>query len=148
MTEEEKKNKTKDEDKDQDTEEENDDLKFDMPEPNRVTMPAEDVKEQPDYLKVFANFYISEFNQHDLEIINLYDTNSNMVDINHYLMNNIHFSRKQLINHVLQYHDYNFQNILDEIAKKEDIDPKNMKTYKDWDTWYEKRRAQIPRSLS
>ena len=39
--------------------EENDDLKVVMPEANKTTMPKEEFKEQPDYLKVFANFYIA-----------------------------------------------------------------------------------------
>lgn len=145
MTEEEKNTNQKAEEENKD---ENPDLKVVMPEANRTTMAPEEYKEQPDYLKVFANFYIAQFNLDDLEIINLYDTNHNMVDINDYLLNNIHFSRKNLVKHVLQYHDYNFEAILDEIAKKEDIDPKEMKTYDDWSNWYEKRRAEIPHSLS
>lgn len=147
MTEEEKNTNQKAEDQEKD-EDENPDLEVVMPEPNRVTMDQEEFKEQPDYLKVFANFYIAEFGQDDLEIINLYDKKHNMVDINKYLLNNIKFPRKKLIKHVLQYHDYNFQALLDEISKEEDIDPKNMKTYEDWETWYEKRRSKIPGSLS
>ena len=53
--------------------EENDDFKVVMPEANKTTMPQEEFKEQPDYLKVFANFYIAEFDEDDLEVINLYD---------------------------------------------------------------------------
>lgn len=146
MTEEEKNTNQKAEE----TETDNEDSEFKvvMPEANRVTMDSEEFKDQPDYLKIFANFYIAKFDQDDLEIINLYDENHNMVDINKYLLNNIHFSRKNLIKHVLQYHDYNFKAILDELAKDEDIDPENMKTYDDWDTWYEKRRSKISSSLS
>lgn len=146
MTEEEKNtNQKAEEEKDED---ENPDFKVVMPKANRVTMEPEKFKEQPDYLKVFANFYIAQFGLDDLEIINLYDKNHNMVDINKYLLNNIHFPRKTLIKHVLQYHDYNFKALLDEISKDEDIDPEQMKTYEDWNTWYEKRRAKIPGSLS
>ena len=146
MTEEEKNtNQKAEEEKDED---ENPDLKVVMPKADRVTMEPEEFKEQPDYLKVFANFYIAQFGIDDLEIIHLYDKNHNMVDINKYLLNNIHFPRKTLIKHVLQYHDYNFKALLDEISKDEDIDPKQMKTYEDWNTWYEKRRAKIPGSLS
>lgn len=147
MTEEEK-NTKQEAAQDQEDNNDSDEFKVVVPKANRVTMDPEQFKEQPDYLKVFANFYISEFNQDDLEIINLYDTDHNMVDINDYLLNNIHFTRKNLVKHVLQYHDYNFQNILDEIQKEEKIDPKDMKTYDDWSNWYEKRRAQIPHSLS
>ena len=147
MTEEEKNTNQKAEDQDE-KDEENPDLEVVMPEANRVTMEPEQFKEQPDYLKVFANFYIAQFDQDDLEIINLYDTNHNMVDINKYLLNNIHFPRKTLIKHVLEYHDYNFKAILDEITKEEDIDPENMKTYDDWNNWYEDRRGRIPGSLS
>ena len=43
--------------------EENDDLKVVMPEANKTTMPQEEFKEQPDYLKVFANFYIAQFDE-------------------------------------------------------------------------------------
>ena len=146
MTEEEKNtNQKAEEEKDED---ENPDFKVVMPKANRVTMEPEEFKEQPDYLKVFANFYIAQFGLDDLEIINLYDKNHNMVDINKYLLNNIHFPRKTLIKHVLQYHDYNFKALLDEISKDEDIDPEQMKTYEDRNTWYEKRRAKIPGSLS
>ncbi|RVU69853.1 MULTISPECIES: hypothetical protein [Lactobacillus] len=147
MTEEEKNTNQKAEDQAKD-EDENSDLEVVMPEANRVTMPAEEYKDQPDYLKTFANFYIAKFGEDDLEIINLYDENHNMVDINKYLLNNIHFPRKVLIKHVLQYHDYNFKNLLNEISKDEDIDPENMKTYEDWDAWYEKRRGKIAGSLS
>lgn len=146
MTEEEKNtNQKAEEEKDED---ENPEFKVVMPKANRVTMEPEEFKEQPDYLKVFANFYIAQFGLDDLEIINLYDKNHNMVDINKYLLNNIHFPRKTLIKHVLQYHDYNFKALLDEISKDEDIDPEQMKTYEDWNTWYEKRRTKIPGSLS
>ena len=147
MTEEEKNTNQKAEDQDE-KDEENPDLEVVMPEANRVTMEPEQFKEQPDYLKVFANFYIAQFDQDDLEIINLYDKNHNMVDINKYLLNNILFPRKTLIKHVLEYHDYNFKAILDEITKEEDIDPENMKTYDDWNNWYEDRRGRIPGSLS
>ena len=147
MTEEEKNTNQKAEDQDE-KDEENPDLEVVMPEANRVTMEPEQFKEQPDYLKVFANFYIAQFDQDDLEIINLYDKNHNMVDINKYLLNNIHFPRKTVIKHVLEYHDYNFKAILDEITKEEDIDPENMKTYDDWNNWYEDRRGRIPGSLS
>ena len=46
-----------------------------MPEANRVEMPATEFKEQPDYLKTFANFYISKFDESDLEIMDVYDGN-------------------------------------------------------------------------
>lgn len=147
MTEEEKNTNQQAEDQEEKDQKE-EEFKVVMPEANRVTMEQEDFKEQPDYLKIFANFYIAQFDQDDLEIINLYDKNHNMVDINKYLLNNIHFPRKTLIKHALQYHDYNFEALLDEIAKDEDIDPKEMKTYEDWDAWYEKRRSKIPGSLS
>ena len=103
--------------------EENDDLKVVMPEANRTTMPQEEFKEQPDYLKVFANFYIAEFDEDDLEVINLYDENHNMVDINRYVLNNIHFPRKKLVDHVLQYHDYNFKDLLKTMEEKTGVKP-------------------------
>lgn len=146
MTEEEKNTNQKAEEKDED--EDKPDLTVKMPKANRVTMDPEVYPEEPDYLKVFANFYIAEFNQADLEIMNLYDKNHNIVDINDFLWNNIHFPRKILIKHVLKDHAKNFQNLLDEIQKEEDVDPKNMKTFDDWSKWYEKRRAEIPHSLS
>lgn len=148
MTEEEKNTNQQAEEQEEKEEDKKEEFKIVMPEANRVTMDQEEFKEQPDYLKIFANFYIAQFDQDDLEIINLYDKNHNMVDINKYLLNSIHFPRKTLIKHVLQYHDYNFEALLDEIAKDEDIDPKEMKTYEDWDAWYEKRRSKIPGSLS
>lgn len=124
------------------------DLTVVMPEPNRVVMPAEVYKEQPLSLQVFANFYISKFDEDDLEIMSLYDQVHNTVDINKYLLNNIHFPRKTLVKHALQYHDYNFKAILDEIVKDEQIDPETMLTFESWGTWYEKRRAKITGSLS
>ncbi|CDI57768.1 hypothetical protein VKX94_00315 [Lactobacillus helveticus] len=128
--------------------EENDDLKVVMPEANKTTMPKEEFKEQPDYLKVFANFYIAQFDEDDLEIINLYDEKHNMVDINSYLLNNIHFPRKKLIDHVLQYHDYNFKNLLDVMIEKTGVKPEDMLTYEAWDKWYKEQRAKISSSLS
>ena len=106
-----------------------------MPKANKTTMPAEEFKEQPDYLKVFANFYIAEFDEDDLEVINLYDENHNMVDINSYLLNNIHFPRKKLVDHVLQYHDYNFKNLLKVMAEKTGVKPEEMLTYEAWEKW-------------
>ena len=123
-------------------------LKVVMPEAEWATMPQKEFAQQPDYLIVFADFYIAQFNQRDLEIMNLYDTNSNMVDINHYLLNNIHFTRKELVKHVLQYHAKNFQNIIDEIAAKDGVEAEKMTSYKDWDNWYEDRRNKISASLS
>lgn len=128
--------------------EENDDLKVVMPEANKTTMPKEEFKEQPDYLKVFANFYIAQFDEDDLEIINLYDEKHNMVDINSYLLNNIHFPRKKLLDHVLQYHDYNFKNLLDVMIEKTGVKPEDMLTYEAWDKWYKEQRAKISSSLS
>lgn len=128
--------------------EENDDLKVVMPEANKTNMPKEEFKEQPDYLKVFANFYIAQFDEDDLEIINLYDEKHNMVDINSYLLNNIHFPRKKLLDHVLQYHDYNFKNLLDVMIEKTGVKPEDMLTYEAWDKWYEEQRAKISSSLS
>lgn len=128
--------------------EENDDLKVVMPEANKTTMPKEEFKEQPDYLKVFANFYIVQFDEDDLEIINLYDEKHNMVDINSYLLNNIHFPRKKLLDHVLQYHDYNFKNLLDVMIEKTGVKPEDMLTYEAWDKWYKEQRAKISSSLS
>lgn len=133
---------------DQETEEENDELKVVMPEANKTTMDAVEFKEQPDYLKVFANFYISEFDEDDLEIINLYDENNNMVDINNYLLNNIHFTRKNLVKHALQYHDYNFKNLLDVMVEKTGVKPEEMLTYEAWEKWDRDQRAKIPSSLS
>lgn len=118
---------------DKENEEENEDLKVVMPEANKTTMPAEEFKDQPDYLKVFANFYIAEFDEDDLEVINLYDTNHNMVDINGYLLNNIHFPRKKLVDHVLQYHDYNFKDLLKVMAEKTGVKPDEMLTYEAWE---------------
>ena len=127
---------------------ENEDLKVVMPEANKTTMPAEEFKDQPDYLKVFANFYIAEFDEDDLEVINLYDTNHNMVDINGYLLNNIHFPRKKLVDHVLQYHDYNFKDLLKVMAEKTGVKPDEMLTYEAWEKWDEDQRSKIPSSLS
>ena len=53
-----------------------------MPEANRVEMPATEFKEQPDYLKTFANFYISKFDESDLEIMDVYDVNNDVIEIN------------------------------------------------------------------
>lgn len=139
---------TEQENNTKDTEQENDELKVVMPDANWSTMTQEEFTEQPDYLQVFTDFYISQFNQRDLEIMDRYDTNANMVDINHYLLDNIHFSRKELIRHALQYHANNFQNLIDEIAKQDEVDPSNMTTYTDWDNWYEDCRNKIENSLS
>ena len=133
---------------DKENEEENDDFKVVMPEANKTTMPQEEFKEQPDYLKVFANFYIAEFDEDDLEIINLYDENHNMVDINRYILNNVHFPRKKLVDHVLQYHDYNFKNLLKIMEEKTGVKPEEMLTYEAWEKWDEDQRAKLHSSLS
>lgn len=147
MTEKEKNIKEQDNEQEQE-EEENDELKVVVPDAEWITMPEEEFVEQPEYLKVFTDFYIAKFNQRDLEIMNLYDTDSNMVDINHYLLNNIHFSRKELIKHALQYHAQNFKNIIKEITKQEGIEAEEMASYRDWNNWYEQRRNNISSSLS
>lgn len=152
MTEEEKKiaATAEAEEKTEEKEEEKEpDLTVVMPEANRVVMPQEEYKEQPAYLTSFANFYIAKFSEEDLEIMGMYDNeHNNIVDINTYLLNNIHFTRKNLVKHVLQYHDYNFKAILDEIVKDEHIEPETMTTFDAWDDWYEDRRSRITGSLS
>ena len=147
MTEKENNSTDKDNEKEQEKDKK-EEIKVVMPDPEWTTMPQEEFAEQPDHLTVFADFYIAKFNQNDLEIMNLYDDNSNMVDINHYLLDNIHFSRKELVKHVLQYHAQNFQNIIDQIADKDNVDATKMTSYDDWDNWYEDRRNNIPTSLS
>ncbi|WEV70762.1 hypothetical protein OZY43_07450 [Lactobacillus sp. ESL0785] len=139
---------TEEENNTKDTEQENDELKVVIPEANWSTMPQEEFAEQPDYLQVFTDFYISQFNQRDLEIMDLYDNDANMVDINHYILDNISFSRKELIRHALQYHAKNFQSLIDEITKQDKIEASKMTTYKDWENWYEDRRNHIDNSLS
>ena len=142
----EKENNIKEQDNEQ--EQENEDLKVVMPDAEWTTMPDEEFDEQPDYLKVFTDFYIAKFNQRDLEIMNMYDVNSNMVDINHYVIDNINFGRRELIKHALQYHANNFQSIVDEIVKQDKVEPEKMTSYTDWDNWYENRRDNISTSLS
>ena len=142
----EKENNIKEQDNEQ--EQENEDLKVVMPDAEWTTMPDEEFDEQPDYLKVFTDFYIAKFNQRDLEIMNMYDVNSNMVDINHYVIDNIYFGRRELVKHALQYHANNFQSIVDEIVKQDKVEPEKMTSYKDWDNWYEDRRDNISTSLS
>jgi hypothetical protein len=129
-------------------EQENDEIKVVMPEATWTTMPQEQFKEQPEYLQVFTNFYIAKFNQRDLEVMSTYDVNSNMVDINHYLVDNIHFTRKELVRHALQYHDNNFHQLVDEIVRQDHIDKESMTSYEDWDNWYEERRNNFSTSLS
>ena len=147
MTEKENNSTDKDNEKEQEKDEK-EEIKVVMPDAEWTTMPQEEFAEQSEHLTVFADFYISKFNQRDLEIMNLYDDNSNMVDINHYLLDNIHFSRKELVKHVLQYHAQNFQSIIDQIADKDNVDATKMTSYDDWDNWYEDRRNNIPTSLS
>lgn len=142
------KDTTNEKDTANETEEENDEIKVVMPKATWTTMPQEQFKEQPEYLQVFANFYIAKFNQRDLEVMSTYDVNSNMVDINHYLMDNIHFIRKELVRHVLQYHDNDFNQLVDEIVRQDQIDKQSMTSYEDWDNWYEQRRNNFSTSLS
>lgn len=123
-------------------------LKIVMPEPERVTMPAREVEEQPAYLVNFANFYVSSFERDDLEIISEFDSDHNMVNINHYLLLNQPFSRKNLVKHVLIDHAHNFQAILDKMTAETGVDPEAMTTYEDWSNWYEGVRAKIESSLS
>ncbi len=142
----EKENNIKEQDKEK--EQENEELKVVMPEAEWTTMPTEEFAEQPEYLKVFTDFYIAKFNQRDLEIMNMYDVDSNMVDINHYVMDNINFGSQELVRHALQYHANNFQSIVDEIVQKDHVEPEKMTSYLDWDKWYEDRRDNISTSLS
>ncbi|BDR61106.1 hypothetical protein [Lactobacillus xylocopicola] len=146
MTEKEEKNiKEQDQEKE---EQENEELKVIVPEVTWTTMPAAEFAEQPKYLQVFTDFYIAKFNQRDLEIMNTYDVDSNMVDINIYLLDNIKFGHKDLVSHALQDHAQNFLNIVAEIAQKDDVTAENMTSYQDWDDWYEDRRNNISTSLS
>ena len=119
-----------------------------MPEANRVEMPATEFKEQPDYLKTFANFYISKFDESDLEIMDVYDGNHDVIEINTYLTNNIAFSRQHLVKHVLNIHANRFLDMLNNIQKQTGVDPQNMKTYEDWEKWYTDRRNEIKQTLS
>lgn len=148
MTEEENKIKEQEQEQDQEKEKENNELKVVMPDAEWTTMSEQKFADQPEYLKVFTDFYLAKFNQRDLEIMNMYDVNSNMVDINHYVMDNINFGRRELIRHALQYHAKNFQSIIDEIVKENQVDLEKMISFNDWDNWYEERRKNISTSLS
>ena len=119
-----------------------------MPEANRVEMPATEFKEQPDYLKTFANFYISKFDESDLEIMDVYDGNHDVIEINTYLTNNMAFSRQNLVKHVLNIHANRFLDMLNNIQKHTGVDPQNMKTYEDWVKWYTDRRNENKQTLS
>ena len=119
-----------------------------MPEANRVEMPATEFKEQPDYLKTFANFYISKFDESDLEIMDVYDGNHDVIEINTYLTNNMAFSRQNVVKHVLNIHAERFMDMLNNIQKQTGVDPQNMKTYEDWNKWYTDRRNEIKQTLS
>lgn len=119
-----------------------------MPEANRVEMPATEFKEQPDYLKTFANFYISKFDESDLEIMDVYDGNHDVIEINTYLTNNMAFSRQNLVKHVLNIHANRFLDMLNNIQKQTGVDSQNMKTYEDWEKWYTDRRNEIKQTLS
>lgn len=141
MTEDSKKNT-------EETKEEKEEFEVVIPEPNRVEMPATEFADQPDYLKVFANFYISKFEQADLEIMDTFDGSHDVVEINTYITNNEAFSRKNLIKHVLNIHAQRFEDILANIKKDTGVDPESMKTYEDWDKWYTDRRNDIPQTMS
>ncbi|WP_236692262.1 hypothetical protein [Lactobacillus psittaci] len=119
-----------------------------MPEANRVEMPKSEFKEEPAYLQNFANFYIAKYNENDLEIMGSFDKKGNILDINTYLLSNINFSRKELVKHVLNIHDYNFKSLLEEIVAKSKINPEDFATFEDWDNWYEAERRQVPGSWS
>ena len=71
-----------------------------------------------------------------------------MVDINRYILNNVHFPRKKLVDHVLQYHDYNFKNLLKVMEEKTGVKPEEMLTYEAWEKWDEDQRAKLHSSLS
>lgn len=129
-------------------EEENEEIEVVIPEPNRVEMPATEYKEQPEYLKNFANFYIARFEEVDLEIMDSFDDNHNVAEINRYIINNESFSRKDLIKHVLQVHSDRFENLLTNIKSETGIDPEELKTYADWNKWYVDCRNKIIETLS
>jgi len=105
-------------------------------------------QKQPDYLKTFANFYISKFDESDLEIMDVYDGNHDVIEINTYLTNNMAFSRRNLVKHVLNIHGDRFMDMLNNIQKQTGVDPQNMKTYEDWEKWYTDRRNEIKQTLS
>lgn len=138
-------NNTKNE---QEAVEEDEQFKVVVPEAERVEMPAIQYAEQPDYLKVFANFYISKFEESDLEIMDTFDGNHDVVEINIYITNNAIFSRKTLIKHILNVHADRFKDILANIKEKTGTDPESMKTYADWDNWYDDQRNQITQTMS
>lgn len=145
MTEESKKNT---EEENVEEVEEDERFKVVIPEPNRVEMPQAEFSEQPDYLKVFADFYISRFEAADLEIMESFDGNHNMIEINTYITNNDSFNRSNLVKHVLNVHAKRFEDILAKIKDQTGIDPQSMKTYEDWNQWYLDRRNDIPQSMS
>lgn len=119
-----------------------------IPEPNRVEMPKAEFAVQPDYLKVFANFYIAKFEAADLEIMDTYDGDHDVVEINTYITNNESFSRKNLVKHILNIHADRFKEILNNIKEETGTDPESMKTYEDWDKWYVAERNKIQQTLS
>lgn len=128
--------------------EENEEFEVVVPEAERTEMPAVQYAEQPDYLKTFANFYISRFEETDLEIMDTFDDNHNVVEINTYLVNNQPFGRRSLVKHVLNVHADRFKDILNSIKEKTGVDPEDMKTYEDWSNWYVEQRNTIQQTMS
>ena len=139
---------TKNTESTENVEEEDEQFKVVMPEAERTEMPAVQFAEQPDYLKVFANFYVSKFEETDLEIMDTFDGNHDVIEINTYLINNEPFGRRNLVKHVLNVHADRFKNILNNIKEKTGADPESMKTYEDWSAWYTEQRNNIPQTMS
>lgn len=119
-----------------------------VPEPNRVEMPATEYKEYPDYLNVFANFYIAKFEQADLEIMAAFDGNHDIIEINTYILANEAFGRRNLIKHVLNIHAQNFENILANIKAKTGLAVESVRTFDEWNDWYSERRNNISQTPS
>ena len=80
--------------------------------------------------------------------MDVYDGNHDVIEINTYLTNNMAFSRRNLVKHVLNIHGDRFMDMLNNIQKQTGVDPQNMKTYEDWEKWYTDRRNEIKQTLS
>lgn len=114
-----------------------------------VVVPKEDMiimdeRATPDFSAhelSFVSFYIKQFKTDNLEVMDDFDVDGSMMELNKYILNNINFTRKRLAVHTLIRHQALIDDLMDNIEKTSKVKAKGFTSYEQWQDWYDAVRA-------
>lgn len=121
-----------------------------------VVVPKEEMTfmdEQPDgtfdaHTLSFMSFYIKQFKTDNLEVMNDFDINGVMMELNKFILNNVNYARKALALRTLNIHSAIVESLMQNIEAKSDVEVKDFTSYDQWENWYRKVRAEGKTAMS